>query len=134
MLSRSWQNRAQIPVIRALPQLSDCDGELVGAVSFQQLLQPHQTLIILVDYGEGFPAPGFHQIHVRLEQVTIAPSQKPGLVSGALLAELRFSSVQGPERRIKVANGRPDRDVADVLVKGLRPDGISNYWLMVTSG
>lgn len=32
----------------------------------EQLLQPHQTLVGLVDDGERLPAPRLYQVHVRL--------------------------------------------------------------------
>lgn len=54
------------PVIGALAQLPHGDRELGGAVRLEQLLQPHQPLVGLVDDGERLPAPRLYQVHVRL--------------------------------------------------------------------
>lgn len=55
------------PVLRSLAQLSDRNGKFAGSVRFQKFLQSHEPLVVLVDNGETLPAPGLHQIDVRLK-------------------------------------------------------------------
>lgn len=55
------------PVFGTLAQLSDRNREFIGSVCLQELLQPHQPFVILVDDGKALPAPGFHQINVCLK-------------------------------------------------------------------
>lgn len=55
------------PILRSLAQLSNRNGKFAGSVRFQKFLQSHEPLVVLVDNGETLPAPGLHQIDVRLE-------------------------------------------------------------------
>jgi len=68
---------ARSPVVGALAQLAHGDRELGGAVRFQQLLQPHQPLVRLVDDGERLPAPRLHQVDVRLRECNQCIIRKP---------------------------------------------------------
>lgn len=63
--SRSSNASHHSPIVVCVGQLPNGNGEL-GLFSLQQLLQPHQALVCLVDDGERLPAPSFHNIHVGL--------------------------------------------------------------------
>lgn len=55
------------PILRSLAQLSDRNGKFARSVRFQKFLQSHEPLVVLVDNGETLPAPGLHQIDIRLK-------------------------------------------------------------------
>ena len=44
-----------VPVVAALAQLAHGDGVVPRPVYFENFLEPHETLVVLVDDREGLP-------------------------------------------------------------------------------
>lgn len=59
---------ANLPIIPAVAQLAHRNGERCHAVCLEQLLQSHNAIVVLVDYGERLPAPVPHNIHISLSR------------------------------------------------------------------
>lgn len=59
---------ANLPIIPTVAQLAHRNGERCHAVCLEQLLQSHNAIVVLVDYGESLPAPVPHNIHISLSR------------------------------------------------------------------
>lgn len=58
------------PIVSAVAKLAHCDWKWRHPMRLEQFLQPHNAIVILIDYGESLPAPVAHNIHISLSTNT----------------------------------------------------------------